>query len=467
MPTIGEQLRKTREARKLTIKQVMQATRIRSYYLEAMEQDDFSTMPSAAQARGFLRSYAEFLGLNTDEVIQRQKQEAEAPAEFSAPTDQIAPQPPAVEEARPQPKPEPSLPEPEPEPEPLPPLTAAALPQTGTPTQSQLIFIEIGTQLRQRRELLSLTHEEIERHTHVRKHYLAMLESGNFDELPSPVQARGMLSTFASFLDMDAEAMLLRFADGLQARRQERQASITQKSSLPRQRVMLPLWLRRFISPDLIFGGGMILIVFVMIVWFALRILSTQTVEAAPTEGPSISDVLLATQATSDELTTSTPLPTGVAEIGTPLPDLGGEEVTPTETSLPPTPAGAVQITVSVLERAFLRVIVDGEVKQDGRVIPGAALNFQGLQRIEVLTGSGAAVKIMFNGQDLGILGNFGEVVNRIYTVNGEETPTPTASPTPSITPRPSRTLRPSATPRPTSTPRPTRTPATSSTPNP
>src|SRR5512137_463449 len=73
MPTIGEQLKQAREARKLTIKQAALATRVGAHYLEAMEADDLSVMPSNVQARGFLRLYAEFLGLNTDELIAHQQ----------------------------------------------------------------------------------------------------------------------------------------------------------------------------------------------------------------------------------------------------------------------------------------------------------------------------------------------------------------------------------------------------------
>ncbi|HAE60369.1 MAG TPA: DUF4115 domain-containing protein, partial [Anaerolineae bacterium] len=53
MSTPGEKLRAAREARKLSVKQAVQATRIRSYYIDAMETDDLSIMPSAVQARGF------------------------------------------------------------------------------------------------------------------------------------------------------------------------------------------------------------------------------------------------------------------------------------------------------------------------------------------------------------------------------------------------------------------------------
>jgi hypothetical protein len=102
-----------------------------------------------------------------------------------------------------------------------------------------------------------------------------------------------------------------------------------------------------------------------------------------------------------------------------------------------------------VRERVFVRVIVDGEVKLDARIAPGAALVFDGQERIEILTGNGGAVQVIYNQFDFGLLGNPGEVVNRIYTLDGIQTPTPTVSPTPSNTPR----FQPSATPTITSIP--------------
>ena len=67
--SIGALLRRTRELRRLTIAQVSESTRVRSHYLQALESDDLSAMPSTAQARGFLRNYAEFLGLEIDELL--------------------------------------------------------------------------------------------------------------------------------------------------------------------------------------------------------------------------------------------------------------------------------------------------------------------------------------------------------------------------------------------------------------
>ena len=67
--TIGQHLRKAREERYITLEKVSAETRIRIAFIKALESDDFSSMPSAAQGRGFLRNYAEYLNINIDEVI--------------------------------------------------------------------------------------------------------------------------------------------------------------------------------------------------------------------------------------------------------------------------------------------------------------------------------------------------------------------------------------------------------------
>ena len=91
-----------------------------------------------------------------------------------------------------------------------------------TPEQQEEMFAAIGAQLRARRETLNLTREEIERHIHLRAHYLLALERGDFGGLPSAVQTRGMLNNYATFLDLDVDALLLNFADVLQVRHRER-----------------------------------------------------------------------------------------------------------------------------------------------------------------------------------------------------------------------------------------------------
>ncbi len=67
--TVGARLKRAREERHLTIQQVAEITRVRPHYLEALERGDLSAIPSTAQARGFLRIYAGFLGLTPDELV--------------------------------------------------------------------------------------------------------------------------------------------------------------------------------------------------------------------------------------------------------------------------------------------------------------------------------------------------------------------------------------------------------------
>src|SRR5512137_2355180 len=68
MTDIGSQLRAAREAQDLTLEQVFKATRIKQSFLEAIEANQFQALPGPVQARGFVRSYANFLGLDGEHL---------------------------------------------------------------------------------------------------------------------------------------------------------------------------------------------------------------------------------------------------------------------------------------------------------------------------------------------------------------------------------------------------------------
>jgi cytoskeleton protein RodZ len=61
---IGSTLREARVRRKLTLQQVEEDTKIRVKYLQAMENEDFDLMPGQAYVKGFLQTYAQYLGLD-------------------------------------------------------------------------------------------------------------------------------------------------------------------------------------------------------------------------------------------------------------------------------------------------------------------------------------------------------------------------------------------------------------------
>jgi cytoskeletal protein RodZ len=314
--------------------------------------------------------------------------------------------------------------------------------------ESTAIFKEIGQQLRERRELLSLHLDEVERNTHVRVHYLAALEKGAMDELPSTVQTRGMLSNYATFLDMDVDVLLLRFADALQARHRERNPQKPgRKPGQPIVASVPPI--RTFIAGDIIFGIGMVVLLVGFAIWGVSRVVAIRSEQEIPPTAPSIPDVLLAPPDPSQLSATQTIQP---------VESLPGPA---TETIVVPTQDASVEVQLNLVasERTYMRVVVDGEVAFDGRVVPGNAYPFQAETQIEVLVGSGAAIRTVYNGRDLGLMGTFGQVVTNIYTANEVITPTALASPSATATAPVTGTVSPTATPSVTNTPAPSGTP--------
>jgi cytoskeleton protein RodZ len=600
--TIGQKLRAEREAQKLTLEKVFEVTRIRVPYLQALEEDNLSRVPSPVQARGYLRNYAEYLGLNFEQLLDEMRVASlqQATGEVIGPADDAptlrhslpsrdtailsaqsaaqTPEPPyaardepiRVEEAMPLPSPQPkpvrrkkvdSQLEPtsvqstpkrrgrkkiEPQPESVPALEPSdaaqdkpeavatpvvpieTIPQSESPAEqtvdvsqetipqteasdtlwqtwlnrlssvlsarmkrrtlvpreavssqngseasfapsdvlsekdtqrapvetrnlslqkSSEIFKEIGVELRERRELLSLHLDEVERNTHVKAHYIEALEKGAIDELPSTVQTRGMLSNYATFLDMDVDALLLRFADALQARHRERNPQKpARKPGEPIIANIPPI--RTFIAGDIIFGIGIAVLLVGFAIWGVSRVVAIQSQQEIQPTAPSISDVLLASPDPSQIKPTATLQPVesfpGLATVTIVIPtqDLNVE----------------VQVNLVATERTYMRVVVDGEVAFEGRTIPGNAYPFQAASQIEVLVGSGAAIRVVYNGRDLGLMGTFGQVVSNIYTASEVITPTALPSPTGAVTMSPTATMPPTATLSLTNTPVPSNT---------
>lgn len=72
----GAMLRQQREARRLDLTVVAAALRIRPAYLDALEAGRPDELPGAVYAIGFIRAYADYLGLDSREMLRLFKQEA-------------------------------------------------------------------------------------------------------------------------------------------------------------------------------------------------------------------------------------------------------------------------------------------------------------------------------------------------------------------------------------------------------
>lgn len=69
MGNLGERLKAARNAKGITLIQAEEDTKIRKRYLEALENEEFNVIPGVVYTKGFLKTYAGYLGLDQDEVM--------------------------------------------------------------------------------------------------------------------------------------------------------------------------------------------------------------------------------------------------------------------------------------------------------------------------------------------------------------------------------------------------------------
>lgn len=81
MITIGTRLKRKRLEMGLSIDEISDSVKIRSHYLTALEEGDYKVFSSAVYAKGFLKNYASFLGIDPDKAIALYRRESEVKRE--------------------------------------------------------------------------------------------------------------------------------------------------------------------------------------------------------------------------------------------------------------------------------------------------------------------------------------------------------------------------------------------------
>jgi cytoskeleton protein RodZ len=80
MPEIGETLREARMRQRIDISEVEAATKIRAKYLRALENEEWNLLPGATFVKTFLRTYADYLGLDARLLVEEYRQRFEQPS---------------------------------------------------------------------------------------------------------------------------------------------------------------------------------------------------------------------------------------------------------------------------------------------------------------------------------------------------------------------------------------------------
>ena len=490
----GNLLRETRENKGLSIKEASDALHIRIPYLQALENGRAEIIPSLVQTRGFLRIYSEYLGLDPVMMIREWDQPGSYPPPDSLSGDQVpsdfaeltppvqtipsAPFPPPV--IMPESTPlqaertgtgtisadapsDVSSPVKAPEKEPVEPTKdkpvderkrgkkrkdknlPAPKNEQDLEAEAQKLFDEIGSQLSYRRKFLSLSIEDCESQTLIRSIYIESMENGKFDQLPSFIQARGMLNNYASFLDLDVDEIMLKLATALQLLSQKKNKRGETRHKPTRKAGRM----RQFFTPDLFIGIFVIVGIAGIIIYSAITIAAYRRNIAEPTPdlGVSLLDQYLDTKTPEFLPTESATAPVDFqASVITAEP-----EETETEEERPSQP---IQLFVTANQRTMMTVITDGKEAFSGRTVPNNTYPFDAVEQIELTTGNADAISVVYNQQNMGRLGKMGEVMTIIFSQNMAATPTPQFSPTPTNTLEPTYTPQPE-TPMATNTPTP------------
>lgn len=332
---------------------------------------------------------------------------------------------------------------------------------------------ELGAALRQAREELRLTLEQVEEATRIRQKYLLALEQGQYDELPTPGHIHGFLRNYARYLDLDMDEVEALYARDRTAHRRFEPRIFHPKniSLLPRQ----PL-----IKADLVLGVVIVVLLSILgylfwqygwprvrpllpMVGIAVPSATREQTTVTPTTSTAGTRLVVASTSTASptpdaagatptgtataaptETSTPEPIPTATPTLDSPL-VLATPTPEPTATpTATPTRTNGVVVSAQFVDRVWLQVTIDGQESPGSLYEVGDEAQWTADRTIYMICGNAGGIELTVNGEEQGVLGGRAEVVEKTWGPQGEITPTPIsgeATPgegeTPTVTPPP------------------------------
>lgn len=294
---------------------------------------------------------------------------------------------------------------------------------------------ELGARLREAREELGLTLDDVEDRTRIRRAFIEALEEERFNDLPGDVYARGFIRNYASLLGLNAEELLQAY---------RRAAHITEKR-IP-QVLDEPLMRR---STARTWRYVLLGIVGVAIVaaaaWSAYSYFYTPSdanlSAAAKTATAEVQSVMPLESGTSSLRRTVTPAEQSTApatperrlspteSIPSPTRPLPSPTPSPTDTPQPtptampqptptPTRAESIRVEARLLAKTYVEVRIDGELVFVDILEAGQHQTWTAREAIKLRIGNAGGIRLIVNGVDLGIMGEPQQVIDVEYTLD-------------------------------------------------
>jgi cytoskeleton protein RodZ len=267
---------------------------------------------------------------------------------------------------------------------------------------------KIGQVLEKARKERGLTLDEVENATKIRKRYLAGLEREDFGALPDAVYAQGFLKTYANYLGLDGEELSRELKDRRKPRRERGIAYGAPKESDFDRPLINPGELSSAHRRRRSISGTTILTFLVAFLALAAVVGSLYYVGRG---------VQMSGEPPAPREQAADELGAGGAEEGAKEPASSGESGD-SEGAADASQPDSLTVEVSVEGApSWLSIFADGTLAYEQIAQPGFSQTFEAQREISIRTGNAGAVGVEVNGQDLGRLGQSGEVLTRYFTL--------------------------------------------------
>jgi cytoskeleton protein RodZ len=259
---------------------------------------------------------------------------------------------------------------------------------------------KIGLVLERARKDRGLSLEEAERATKIRKRYLIGLENDDYTVLPDAVYARGFLKTYANFLGLDGDGLSQELRTRKKPRRERRLSYAAPSSDFDRP-IISPGGVpgaekRQVVSKSAVVTFVIAALVIAALVG-ALYFVGLNVRPSAAEDAPQTEKMAASTERVDGEA--------GEEPDRSNTGDNSGDE-----------PSGALTVGVEVEGGpAWIRVRADSETVFEEVAPAGFSRTFEASRVVGIRAGDAGAVHVKVNGQDVGALGEPGQVLERDY----------------------------------------------------
>ena len=256
----------------------------------------------------------------------------------------------------------------------------------------------VGDILRREREKQGLTIADVEKGTSIRGLYIEHIERSNIAELPGMVYAKGFVRNYAKFLRLDAESLVQQFAEEngtvsapppMEVETPPRRISLSNVGDESLSQISIGSQSTSYAG---IFGKLAIgIIILVALVGGGVAVISAINSPARET-------------AVTPPVRTEQPAAASASA-----------EADASDAARAAANADGVRVSVTLTERCWTEISVDGKTVFEGIIEKGKTENWQGKESVVIRAGNAGALDVTFNGKKLGKFGENGEVLERRF----------------------------------------------------